>query len=102
MALKNRSLKVVAQSGYKYRETPTITLKGNWLMDAGFQIGDYISVMCEDGKLIITQDAERAKLIEAEQAFMDREMRSLQKKFEDEKKRLHVQFVAEQEARYGV
>ena len=98
---KNRSLKVEAQSGYKYRETPTITLKGLWLSEAGFQIGDYISVVCEDGKLIITQDAERAKLIEAEQAFMDREMRTLQKKFEDEKKRLHVQFVAEQEARYG-
>lgn len=102
MAKKSRSIKVYGMSGYKYRETPTIMLKGNWLATAGFQIGDYITVSCEDGKLVITRDTERAKLIEAEQAFMDREMKSLQKRFEDEKKKLHVQYVAEQEARYGV
>ena len=28
--MKSRNLKVAAQSGYKYRETPTITLKGLW------------------------------------------------------------------------
>ena len=33
---------------------------------------------------------------EAEAAFMDREMRSLQKQFEQEKKKLHLQFVAEE------
>lgn len=59
-------LKVVAQSGYKYRETPTIPLKGLWLSEAGFQIGDYISVKCEDGRLIIEPDTERAAIIEAE------------------------------------
>ena len=99
--MKNRNLKVVAQSGYKYRETPTITLKGFWLSEAGFQIGDYISVKCENGKLIIEPDVERAKVIEAEKAFMNREMKNLQKKFEVEKEKLHMQFVAEQEARYG-
>ena len=99
--MKNRNLKVVAQSGYKYRETPTITLKGLWLSEAGFQIGDYISIKCENGKLIIEPDVERAKVIEAEKAFMNREMKNLQKKFEAEKEKLHMQFVAEQEARYG-
>ena len=59
---RNRSIKVVSQSGYKYRETPTITLKGFWLSEIGFHIGDYISVSCEDGRLIITPDAERAKI----------------------------------------
>ena len=59
-------LKVVAQSGYKYRETPTIPFKGLWLSEAGFQIGDYISVKCEDGRLIIEPDTERAAIIEAE------------------------------------
>lgn len=49
---KKRSIKVYGQSGYKYRETPTIMLKGQWLKEAGFEIGDYISVTCEDGKLI--------------------------------------------------
>ena len=54
---KKRSIKVYGQSGYKYRETPTIMLKGQWLKEAGFDIGDDISVTCEDVKIIITQDA---------------------------------------------
>ena len=33
---KKRSIKVYGQSGYKYRETPTIMLKGMWLKEAGF------------------------------------------------------------------
>ena len=28
---KNRSMKVHAQSGYNYKATPTIILKGQWL-----------------------------------------------------------------------
>lgn len=102
MTKKNRrSMKVVAQSGYKYRETPTITLKGQWLKDLGFEIGDYVSVSCENGKLVITPDAERAELVKAEQAFMDREMKALQKRFEAEKEKIHTQFVAEREVGYG-
>ena len=54
---RKRSVKVYGQSGYKYKETPTIMLKGLWLKEAGFDIGDYISVTCEDGKIIITQEA---------------------------------------------
>jgi len=34
---KKRSIKVYGQSGYKYRETPTIMLKGQWLKEAGFE-----------------------------------------------------------------
>ena len=30
---KKRSVKVYGQSGYKYRETPTIMLKGMWLKE---------------------------------------------------------------------
>ena len=55
MAIKKvRNMKVYEQSGYNYKATPTITLKGQWLKDAGFDIGDSITVTCEDGKLIIT------------------------------------------------
>jgi virulence-associated protein VagC len=89
-------------SGYNYEPTPAIILRGKWLDLAGFSIGDYVSVSCEDGRLIITPDAERAKMKEAEKTFMEREMKSLQKRFEQEKGKLHLQFVAEQEARYGV
>ena len=102
MAKKNRSVKVYGMSGYKYQTTPTIMLKGNWLKELGFDIGDYISISCENGKLVITPDTERAELAKAEAEFMERETRALQKKFQKEKERLHLQFVAEQQAKYGV
>ena len=47
-------------------------LKGQWLKELGFDIGGYVSVSCENGKLIITPDVERAALKEAEATFMDR------------------------------
>ncbi len=100
--MKNRNLKVVSESGRDYKPTPAIRLKGQWLQLAGFQIGDYVSVRCEEGRLIIEPDTERAKVMEAEKSFMERELKKLQKKFEAEKERLHVQFVAEQGAGYGV
>ncbi len=102
MAKKNRSLKVVAQSGYKYRETPAILLKGQWLKELGFDIGDYVSITCEEGNLVITPDVERAATAAAEAEFMEKEMKALQKRFEAEKKRLHAQFVAENTKGYGV
>lgn len=97
---KKRSVKVYGQSGYKYRETPTIMLKGLWLKEAGFDIGDYISVTCEDGKIIITQDAERAAVKAAEEEFMGREMKALQKRYEAEKVKIRAQMVAEPGARW--
>ena len=97
---KNRSMKVHAQSGYNYKATPTIILKGQWLQEMGFEIGDYISVSCENGKLVITQDVEMAAMKEAEAAFMERETRILQKRFEAEKEKLHAKFVAERKADY--
>ncbi len=97
---KKRSVKVYGQSGYKYRETPTIMLKGLWLKEAGFDIGDYISVTCEDGKIIITQDTERAAVKAAEEEFMAREMKALQKRYEAEKVKIRAQLVAEPGARW--
>lgn len=49
-----RDLKVVEQSGYKYKPTPTITLKGQWLSELGFESGSQVRVKCEGGRLIIT------------------------------------------------
>ena len=99
---KTRNMKVYGMSGYRYRSTPTIQLKGEWLKEIGFDIGDYISITCENGRLVITPDAERAALKEAEDAFMEKETKLLQKRFEVEKKRLHAQFVAERKAEYAV
>lgn len=94
---KTRNMKVYGMSGYQYRSIPTIQLKG-----IGFNIGDYISITCENGKLVITPDAERAALKDAEDAFMEKETKLLQKRFEEEKKRLHAQFVAERKAEYAM
>ena len=75
-------------------------LKGRWLKEAGFDVGDYISVTCEDGKIVIAQDAERAAVKAAEAEFMDREMKALQKRYEAEKVKIRAQMVAEQGARW--
>lgn len=59
MAYKEyRDMKVCEQSGYRYKPTPTITLKGNWLQELGFEIDTPITVKCEDGRLIITKANE--------------------------------------------
>ncbi|WP_300700320.1 hypothetical protein, partial [uncultured Phocaeicola sp.] len=68
--------------------------------EAGFDIGDYISVICEDGKIIITQDAERAAVKAAEAEFMEREMKALQKRYEAEKVKIRAQMVTEPGARW--
>lgn len=59
-AKQSRSIKIYEQSGYQYKPTPTIILKGQWLRELGFEIGEYISVSCENGRLIITPDEGRA------------------------------------------
>lgn len=97
---KKRNIKVYGMSDYKYQQTPTIMLKGNWLKEAGFDIGDYISVNCEDGKLIITQDVERAAVKAAEEKFMERKMKALQKRYDAEKVKIKAQMVAEPGARW--
>ena len=59
-----------------------------------------MSVSSENGKLVITQDVEMAAIKEAEAAFMERETRILQKRFEAEKEKLHAKFIAERKAEY--
>ena len=71
------------------------------LEEMGFEIGDYITVSCEDGKLIITPDAEKATMAKAETEFMEKEMKKLQKRFQAEKEQLHAQFVAERSTEYN-
>lgn len=59
MAFKKfRNMKVYEQSGYNYKSTPKIMLKGQWLKEAGFDVGDSITVTCENEKLIITSREE--------------------------------------------
>lgn len=55
---KERKMKVHAQSGYQYKDTATIILKGAWLEELGFYAGTPINVECQGGKLIITRTDE--------------------------------------------
>lgn len=55
---KYREMKVYETSGYQYKRTPSIVLKGKWLSELGFDIGEQIEVKCEDGRLVITKANE--------------------------------------------
>ena len=48
---KIRNMKVLEQSGNKYKPTPAIMLKGQWLAEIGFDIATLVQVQCEDGRL---------------------------------------------------
>ena len=98
---KRRSVKVYGQSGYKYQETPTIMLKGMWLKELGFEIGDYISIFCEDGKLIITLDTERAEREKAEAEIIENEKKIMQKRVKEKRKELLELRVAAGQIKYG-
>lgn len=55
MAYKEyREMKVYEQSGYQYKPTPAIVLKGKWLEELGFVSGTPVIVKCKGGQLTIT------------------------------------------------
>lgn len=58
MYKKDRKLRVYEQSGYRYKPTPVIMLKGQWLEQLSFPTGTPITVRCEDGVLTITRADE--------------------------------------------
>ena len=93
MIIKDRSIKVYGQSGYKYQETPTIVLKGKWLAECGFYVGEYVSIRCEEGKLLITLDKERKNLESAKAIFLDKEIETLRKRFQKEFEEQGSQFL---------
>ena len=47
-----------AQSGYHYKDTDTVILKGAWLETLGFEPGTPINVECDGGRLVITRTDE--------------------------------------------
>ena len=97
-----RELTVSEACCYGRKTAPMLRIQGLWFKELGFNIGDPVLVKCEDGKLIIMADTAMAELKKAEKAFMEEETRKLEKRFQQEKKKLHAQFVAEQEVGYGV
>ena len=57
---RNRGGSVYEQSGYQYKPTPTIVLKGKWLEELGFCPGTPVVVKCQGGQLTITPADEVA------------------------------------------
>lgn len=56
---KIRRLKVYGQSnGYNYQDVPTIVLKGKWLGNMGFNIGNHVIIELED-EIITIRVADR-------------------------------------------
>ena len=51
-----RKMTVHATSGYQYKDTATLQVKGAYLPAFGFNIGDQIAVHLEDRKIIIIPD----------------------------------------------
>ena len=99
---KIRNIKVISQSGRNYKPTPTVILKGQWLNEMGFEIGDQIKVECENGKLVISLDREKMEMLEAERAFMEAETQKLQARFKKEKEEIYARYVAERRVAYGL
>ena len=54
--LKERNLKVYNQSRNGYSNIPTILLKGHWLKEFGFNMGDQVILICNNDELIIRKD----------------------------------------------
>lgn len=50
---KARKLKVYNQSRSNYSNIPTIILKGHWLKEFGFEIGNVIDILLENKQIII-------------------------------------------------
>ena len=50
-----RTLTVVGQSAYNYKETPTIRLHGRWLEGLGFKVGEKVTVEEEYGRLVVSR-----------------------------------------------
>ena len=44
-----------SMSGSSYTQVPTIILKGQWLKAAGFEAGQYVEVVCEGNKIILSK-----------------------------------------------
>ena len=55
-----RELLVHATSGYKYKPTPTIQIKGNYLNEFGFRIGTEVNVIFSEDKIEIVKINNRA------------------------------------------
>lgn len=54
--MEKRKLTVCYGAGNYRKCPPQILLKGKWLEETGFSVGDKITVKCQMGQLIIAKD----------------------------------------------
>ena len=83
------------------KSVPMLRVSGLWLEELGFKTGDFVRIKCEDGQLIISLNEEKAQQVVAEKAFMEEEVKKLQKGYQKEKEQIHARFVAEGKVGYG-
>jgi len=57
---KTRRLKISYALNYPYC-VPRIPIQGQWLAAAGFNVGDYVRIEVESGRLVITLDLDRER-----------------------------------------
>lgn len=99
MAVKKEFRDLTVSDFYRSgKSVPMIRVSGLWLEELGFKVGDCVRIKCDNGQLIISLNEEKA----AEKAFMEEEIKKLEKRFQKEKKEIHARYVAEGKARYGV
>lgn len=82
------------------KSVPMLRVSGLWLEELGFKTGDFVRIKCEDGQLISSPNEEKTQEVAEEKAFMEEEMKKLQKRYLKEKEQIHAKFVAEREAVY--
>lgn len=59
----DRKLTVHASSGCYQRGTPILQLKGSYLTDYGFQIGEQVTVHLEDRRIVIIPTTKEIKTV---------------------------------------
>lgn len=92
-----RELKISSTNSYGSKDSPMLRIRGRWLEELGFNIGDYVLVKCEDGKLTVTADRNGSGFREKELAYLDEEMKKLKTKYEKEKKMIYRKVMSERE-----
>lgn len=99
MAVKKEFRDVTVSDFYRSgKSVPMIRVNGLWLEELGFKVGDCVRIKCDNGQLVISLNEEKAQEKATEKAFMKEEIKKLEKRFQKEKKEIHVRYVAEGKA----
>lgn len=76
-----RKLKIYNQSmgGGNYTSVPTILLKGKWLEEAGFNMGEYVAVEIDGDRIILskTTPPEKPKKLSIEEKINELDQKQL-------------------------